>query len=123
MNPPSPDEAESKESDAGAGGADGADGADGDGSTGNCRHCQAKKLGDVTTLNLTMLRAGVSMDDGETFALNVIPTKAECGLDIRVTPNTPIPELTKLLDTWTAEEGLCVCKECIHACMRGWVDG
>ena len=26
---------------------------------GGCKHAQAKKLGDVTTLNLTMLRAGV----------------------------------------------------------------
>ena len=30
--------------------------------TDGCAHCQAKKLGDVTTLNLTMLDAGVSLD-------------------------------------------------------------
>ena len=70
-----------------------------------CSHCQAKKLGDVTTLNLTMLRAGVSLDEGKTFALNVIPTTAEAGLDVRVTPNTPIPEICAMLDRWCAEEG------------------
>lgn len=32
------------------------------GHTGGCAHCNAKKLGDVTTLNITMLSAGVSAD-------------------------------------------------------------
>ena len=41
--------------------------------TGGCKHSQAKKLGDVTTLNLTMLKAGVTGDGGETWNLNVIP--------------------------------------------------
>ena len=51
-----------------------------------CAHCEAKKLGDVTTLNLTMLEAGVSGNGGTTFSLNVIPTTAKAGFDIRVPP-------------------------------------
>jgi len=51
-----------------------------------CAHCEAKKLGDVTTLNLTMLNAGVSSDGGSTYSLNVIPTAAKAGFDIRVAP-------------------------------------
>ena len=33
-----------------------------------CKHCEALKLGDVTTLNLTMLDAGVSLDNRQTCA-------------------------------------------------------
>ncbi len=54
-----------------------------------CKHAQAKKLGDVTTVNLTMLRAGVSLDGGKTFSLNVIPTAAEAGLDCRIPLTMP----------------------------------
>ena len=45
------------------------------GGGGGCKHSQAKKLGDVTTLNLTMLKAGVTGDGGETWNLNVIPVR------------------------------------------------
>ncbi len=44
---------------------------------GGCKHAQAKKLGDVTSLNLTVLKAGVTGDGGKTFAFNVIPHEAE----------------------------------------------
>lgn len=71
-----------------------------------CKHCEAKKLGDVTSLNITMLEAGVSCDGGKTFALNVIPTNARAGFDVRVTPNTPIEEITGMLDIWCADESL-----------------
>eukprot|EP00967_Tisochrysis_lutea_P150044 scaffold289543_cov35-Tisochrysis_lutea.AAC.1 len=56
-----------------------------------CAHCEAKKLGDVTTLNLTMLDAGVSMDGGTTYSLNVIPITAKAGFDIRVAPCVQLP--------------------------------
>ena len=72
-----------------------------------CAHCEAKKLGDVTTLNLTMLEAGVTMDGGKTFSLNVIPTSARAGFDIRLTPNTSFDTLKETLDGWcNAEEGV-----------------
>uniref|UniRef100_A0A7S3PP99 N-acyl-aliphatic-L-amino acid amidohydrolase n=2 Tax=Aplanochytrium stocchinoi TaxID=215587 RepID=A0A7S3PP99_9STRA len=68
-----------------------------------CKHCEAKKLGEVTSLNLTMLQAGVSSDGGKTFALNVIPTQAKAGFDIRVPPSKPLPEIRAMLDEWTSE--------------------
>ena len=76
------------------------------GYSGGCKHCNAKKLGDVTTLNLTMLKAGVSGDEGKTYALNVIPTCAEAGFDIRVPPEVPCKEISDMLDNWTKSEGL-----------------
>lgn len=65
-----------------------------------CKHGTAKKLGDVTTLNLTMLRTGVSNDNGKTFCLNVIPTEAEAGFDVRITPNLAPKDFQALLDKW-----------------------
>jgi len=52
------------------------------------------KLGDITTLNLTMLKGGVT-SDGKTFSLNVIPTEAEAGFDI----NSTISELRRIQKT------------------------
>ncbi len=49
-----------------------------------CQHGVAHKLGDVTTINCTMLSAGVTSDHGKTYALNVIPMNAEAGFDIRI---------------------------------------
>jgi len=63
------------------------------------------KLGDVTTINLTVLKGGVT-SDGETFSLNVIPNVAEAGFDIRIPPSVNLPEFKKQIDEWTAEEGV-----------------
>lgn len=71
----------------------------------NSHRCNCR-LGDVTTLNLTMLRAGVSNDGGETFALNVLPTEAEAGFDIRIPPTVPLAEFEERVKEWTKEEGL-----------------
>ncbi len=49
-----------------------------------CQHGVAHKLGDVTTINCTMLSGGVTSDHGKTYALNVIPMNAEAGFDIRI---------------------------------------
>jgi len=62
-------------------------------------------LGDVTTLNLTMLKAGVT-SDGQNFQLNVIPTEAEAGFDIRIPPSVNLDEFKKQLDDWSSEPGL-----------------
>jgi len=69
-------------------------------------HCNAKKLGDVTTLNLTMLKTGVSSDEGKTYALNVIPTCAEAGFDVRVPTCVPCQDIEAMLNDWCKEEGL-----------------
>lgn len=54
-----------------------------------CKHADMKKknLGDVTTVNLTMLQSGVSSDGGKSYALNVVPSEATAGFDIRISPD------------------------------------
>ncbi len=81
-------------------------GGGGGGGGAGCKHCEALKLGDVTTLNLTMLHTGVSLDGGKTYSLNVIPTCARAGFDIRVPPTHPIRDLNAMLDRWCEAEGL-----------------
>lgn len=84
------------------------------GHTGGCSHASAKKLGDVTTLNLTMLKAGVPMpSEGggqkgkhERYALNVIPTEARAGFDVRINPQTRKEDLQARLEEWCSEEGV-----------------
>lgn len=71
-----------------------------------CSHSKAKKLGDVTTLNVTMLKGGVSCDGGKTYALNVIPTEAEAGFDVRICPSLATTAFKDKLDEWCAGEGL-----------------
>ncbi|KAF0683684.1 Aste57867_24246 [Aphanomyces stellatus] len=78
------------------------------GTTCGCKHGEMKKrnLGDVTTVNLTVLRAGVSTDGGATYALNVIPTEAMAGFDIRISPNHDLAEFKAMLDEWCSAEGV-----------------
>uniref|UniRef100_K3X9N4 N-acyl-aliphatic-L-amino acid amidohydrolase n=1 Tax=Globisporangium ultimum (strain ATCC 200006 / CBS 805.95 / DAOM BR144) TaxID=431595 RepID=K3X9N4_GLOUD len=73
-----------------------------------CKHgdMKKKKLGDVTTLNITVLESGVSTDGGKTHALNVIPTQAIAGFDVRVSPSLDLTEFKAMLDKWCAAEGL-----------------
>ena len=76
----------------------------------NCSHAVArKKLGDVTSLNITTLQAGVEV--GNTYAYNVVPSSARCSLDIRISPHTPPVEIKNLLDQW--------CQECSKAPNQG----
>jgi aminoacylase len=62
-------------------------------------------LGDVTTLNLTMLKTGVT-SDGVNFQLNVIPTEAEAGFDIRIPPSVNLDDFKKQIEQWTSEPGM-----------------
>eukprot|EP00536_Pseudo-nitzschia_multiseries_P000501 jgi/Psemu1/178769/e_gw1.6.255.1 len=62
-------------------------------------------LGDVTSLNITMLRAGVEV--GDTYAYNVVPSSATCCLDIRISPSMEPSQMKDLLDVW--------CRECSSA--------
>jgi len=64
------------------------------------------KLGDVTTLNVTALKAGVTSDGGQTFQLNVVPSQAEAGFDIRIPPTVNLQEFKKTLDEWCNIEGV-----------------
>ena len=46
-----------------------------------CGHALSSKmqLGDVVTINLTVLKAGVTVDGGHTYSMNVVPMEAEAG--------------------------------------------
>ena len=66
-----------------------------------CSHSIAKKLGDVTSLNVTLLRAG--MRAGDRDVLNVVPATAEAGFDIRISPSQPPGEVSDMLNTWCSE--------------------
>jgi aminoacylase len=61
------------------------------------------KLGDVATVNLTMLQGGVTADNGKTFALNVIPTECWAGFDVRLPPSLPLKEFEAKLREWTCD--------------------
>eukprot|EP01084_Bolivina_argentea_P306793 530201_1 len=74
---------------------------------GGCAHASSKKLGDVATLNLTMLKGGFPMDDKmESFALNTIPTVAYAGFDVRIPLNMSVKDISDLLNEWCAAEGV-----------------
>ena len=66
-----------------------------------CSHSVAAKLGDVTSLNVTLLRAGIQA--GGRDVLNVVPASAEAGFDIRISPSQPCEEIEQILDSWCAE--------------------
>ena len=70
----------------------------------NCSHAvvaKKKQLGDVTSLNITTLQAGVRVAD--TYAYNCVPPVAKCSLDIRISPHTPPSEIKDMLDSWCQE--------------------
>ena len=71
----------------------------------NCTHAvvasKKKMLGDVTSLNITTLQAGVAV--GDTFAFNCVPPKAKCSLDIRISPHMEPIEIKQHLDQWCQE--------------------
>lgn len=68
-----------------------------------------KSLGDVTSLNITTLQAGMAV--GETFAFNVVPSSAKCTLDIRISPRMKPQDMQDTLDRW--------CQECSKAPEQG----
>ena len=57
-----------------------------------------KTLGDFTTANVTMLRAGGQDDAAPQY--NVIPTEAWAGVDIRIPATVPLEEFRARLDAW-----------------------
>lgn len=82
----------------------------GEGKHAGCAHAVAKKkLGDVTSLNITTLEAGVRVAD--TYAYNCCPPVAKCTFDIRISPHTDPLEMKRLLDGW--------CKECSEDGVEG----
>lgn len=91
----------------------------------NCAHAVAAKrqkllselrksgkmtLGDVTSLNITSLQAGLK--SGDTYAYNVVPSVAKCSFDIRISPHVEPKEIGDMIDTW--------CQECSAAPAEGY---
>lgn len=84
----------------------------------NCTHAVVAKkkrtLGDVTSLNITTLQAGVAV--GDTYAYNVVPSIATCSLDIRISPLMNPQDMSDMLDVW--------CQECSkdpeNGCAVSW---
>mmetsp|Transcript_15103 Transcript_15103/g.17588 ORF Transcript_15103/g.17588 Transcript_15103/m.17588 type:complete len:307 (-) Transcript_15103:104-1024(-) len=89
----------------------------------NCAHAVAAKkrkmakeatktkmtLGDVTSLNITTLQAGVRA--GDSFVHNCVPPSASCSLDIRISPHVKPSEMKEMLDRW--------CEECSSSVEEG----
>ena len=71
----------------------------------NCTHAvvakKKKTLGDVTSLNITSLTAGVYA--GSSLAYNCVPPQAQCTLDIRISPHVSPSEIGSMLDQWCQE--------------------
>jgi len=55
------------------------------------------------TLNLTSVQYGVSGDVGKTYNLNVVPSAAEAGFDIRIPPHVDLVEFENKIKSWTNE--------------------
>jgi aminoacylase len=70
-----------------------------------CSHAILKKkfltLGDVTSINVTMLRAGVQA--GGKDVINVVPPTAEAGFDIRISPHVEPQTIADTFTSWCHE--------------------
>jgi len=65
-------------------------------------HCACgKQLGDYTTMNLTMLRAG----DASRYQYNVVPSTAEAGFDCRIPCSVDLAAFRAQLDAWCTAAG------------------
>ena len=66
-------------------------------------HGCGKQLGDVTSVNVTVLSAG--NPDRDAFQYNVIPSTAFAGIDIRIPATADLPAFKATVDAWCAEAG------------------
>uniref|UniRef100_A0A0N4Z1P0 N-acyl-aliphatic-L-amino acid amidohydrolase n=1 Tax=Parastrongyloides trichosuri TaxID=131310 RepID=A0A0N4Z1P0_PARTI len=56
-----------------------------------------KNLGDVTTLNVTIINGGVQV--------NCLPTEFEMSIDMRINPNYNFDEIEKMINSWAKGAG------------------
>jgi len=79
----------------------------GEGKHAGCSHAVAaskkKTIGDVTSLNITTMQAGVDAGNG-VMCKNMVPPTATATFDIRISPNMEPTEMKEKLDLW--------CREC-----------
>lgn len=71
-----------------------------------CSHAVAaarkkKSLGDVTSLNVTQLRAG--LEAGGQPVINVVPPTAECSFDVRISPDMSPDFIVQKMNAWCEE--------------------
>ena len=66
------------------------------------RRREKKTMGDVTSLNITAIHAGVDNGDG-TYAYNVIPPEAKATFDIRISPHVDPEDMRAMINGWCQE--------------------
>jgi len=59
--------------------------------------------GEVVTINLTSMKGGHTQNCGESFTMNVIPSVAQVGLDVRVPPQISQFAIEKMVEQWCNE--------------------
>ena len=64
------------------------------------------RLGDVTTVNINMVKTGMFSEDGASWQTNVIPPEAKAAIDIRNDPSVDLPEFQRQLHQWAADAGV-----------------
>jgi aminoacylase len=78
----------------------------GEGKHAGCSHAVAaskkKTIGDVTSLNITVMKAGVDAGNG-VMCKNMVPPTASAIFDIRISPNMEPVEMKANLDSWCQE--------------------
>lgn len=57
-------------------------------------------IGDVTSININMIKLGNFSSDYTTFQPNIIPSEAEAGIDIRCAITVDLEELDKKIKQW-----------------------
>lgn len=55
------------------------------------------KLGDVTTVNINMVKGGAFAADGESWQTNIIPSSAKAAIDMRIAPTVDLVAFEKEL--------------------------
>lgn len=61
------------------------------------------RLGDVTSINISMIKGGCFTPDGSNYQINVIPSEATAGIDMRIAPDVNLPELKQRIEGWIEE--------------------
>jgi len=98
----------------------------------NCNHAVAAKrrrlrkkergqcltLGDVSSLNITTIQAGLK--SGDRYAYNVVPSTASLSLDIRISPHMEPNDMKDLLDGWCQESSASTEKG--YTCQWSFID-
>lgn len=64
------------------------------------------RLGNVTTVNINMVKLGMFGDDGKSWQTNIIPPEAKAAVDIRIDPSVDLPAFQRRLMGWAEQSGV-----------------